>query len=89
MFRNYLVIALRNLMRQKMYSFINILGLSVGLACCMLILCYVNYEYQYDQHHPNVDRIYKVLLKKRSLAGEYIVDPTTAGKLAQSFSRVL
>ena len=82
MLRNYFTIAIRNLMRQKMYSLINILGLTTGLACCMLILCYVNYEHQYDQHHPNVDRIYKVLLKKRSLAGEYIVDPTTAGKLA-------
>lgn len=84
MLKNYIVIALRNLMRQKIYSLINILGLSVGLACCLLILCYVNYEYQYDQHHSNVDRLYKVLLKKRSLAGDYIVDPTTAGKLAST-----
>ena len=84
MLKNYLIIALRNLRRQKMYSFLNTLGLSVGLACCMLILQYVNYEHQYDQHHTNIDRLYKVLLKKRSLSGEYIVDPTTAGKLAST-----
>ena len=82
MLKNYITITVRNLMRQKLYFAINILGLSVGLACCMLIFCYVNYEYQYDQHHPNVGRIYKVLLKKRSLAGNDVIDPTTAGILA-------
>ncbi|MDP6042063.1 MAG: ABC transporter permease, partial [Candidatus Latescibacteria bacterium] len=84
MLKNYLTIAVRNLLRQKFYSLINILGLSVGLACCLLILCYVNYESQYDQHHQNVDRLYRILLKKRGTGGEYFYFTHTAGKLTST-----
>ena len=60
MFKNYLKIALRNIRRHKGYSFINIAGLAVGMACCMLILLYVRYELSYDTYHANADRIYRV-----------------------------
>ena len=57
MFKNYFKIAWRNLQRNKMYSFINIAGLAIGLAVCMLIVLYVGHESSYDQFHKNADRI--------------------------------
>lgn len=59
MFKNYLKIAWRNLLRQRLYSLINISGLAVGLAVCMLIMLYVAHEHSYDRFHKNADRIYK------------------------------
>jgi putative ABC transport system permease protein len=60
MIRNYLKIALRNLMKYKFISFINLFGLTVGLACCLLILSYILHEVSYDKYHPNADRVYRV-----------------------------
>ncbi len=60
MFKNYLKIALRNLLKYKGYSLINILGLAVGMASCILILLYVHDELSYDQHHEKAEQIYRV-----------------------------
>ncbi len=60
MFRNYLITALRNLRKYKGFSFINLLGLAIGMACCILILLYVRDELSYDRYHENADRIYRV-----------------------------
>lgn len=60
MLKNYLKIAVRNLLRHKMYSFINIFGLSIGIACCLVILLYINDELSYDSFHKNADRIYRI-----------------------------
>jgi putative ABC transport system permease protein len=60
MFKNYLKIALRNLQKQKLYSLINIAGLAVGLAVCMMIMLYVTHEITYDRFHTNAKRIYKL-----------------------------
>jgi putative ABC transport system permease protein len=59
MILNYIKIAWRNLINQKLYSFINITGLAVGLAVCMLILLYVAHEHSYDNFHKNANRIFK------------------------------
>jgi len=61
MLRNYLTVALRNLVRNKIYAFINIAGLSIGLACAMLILLYVKDEISYDRFHANVGNIYRIV----------------------------
>lgn len=61
MLRNYIKIAIRNLRRNKGYSFINIAGLAIGMACCLLILLYVKDELSYDGFHQNKDRIYRIL----------------------------
>jgi len=58
---NYAKIALRKLRRQKAYSFINIAGLAVGLAVCLLILLWVKDELRYDSYHEKADRIYRVV----------------------------
>ncbi len=60
MIRNYLKIAIRNLIRQKLYSLINITGLSIGIACFLLISLWVFDEFSYDRFHENKDRIYRV-----------------------------
>ncbi len=60
MFKNYLKIAARNLLKHKAFSLINVLGLAIGMACCILILLYVQHELSYDLHHKNADRIYRV-----------------------------
>ncbi|TAG19381.1 MAG: ABC transporter permease [Cytophagia bacterium] len=60
MIRNYLKIAIRNLVRNKVYSFINIFGLSVGLATCLLIMLYIFDEISYDKHHRDVSQLYRV-----------------------------
>lgn len=60
MFKNYFKTAFRNLLHNKIYSFINIAGLSLGLACAMLIMLYINDEVSYDRFHKNVSHIYRI-----------------------------
>ena len=63
MFRNYFTTAFRNLRRNKVYSFINIAGLSLGLACAMLIMLYVKDEVSYDRFHKGIEQVYRVANK--------------------------
>jgi putative ABC transport system permease protein len=60
MIKNYLIVALRNMRRQKIYSFINLSGLAIGMACCVLILLFVQYEWSYQRYHENAYNIYRV-----------------------------
>ncbi len=60
MFKNYLKITLRNLRKHKVYSLINISGLAIGMACCILILLFVSDELSYDRFHEKRDRIYRL-----------------------------
>lgn len=60
MWRNYLKTAVRNLWRQKLYSFINLFGLAVGVAFVVLIYLFIRHELSYDRFHANVDNIYRV-----------------------------
>lgn len=59
MLKNYIKISFRNLIKHKTYSSINIFGLSIGVACCLLILLYLTNEFSYDKFHENSDRIYR------------------------------
>jgi putative ABC transport system permease protein len=60
MFKNYFKIALRNLLRHKAYSIINIAGLAIGMASSILILLWVHNELSYDRFHANADRTYRI-----------------------------
>ena len=62
MFKSYLKIALRNILKQKLISFINIIGLAVGITACILIYFYVRHERSYDKFHENSDRLYRVYI---------------------------
>ena len=60
MYKNYIKIALRNIIRQKLSTFVNIIGLAVGLAGCLLIIGYVSHELSFEDCHTAADRIYRV-----------------------------
>jgi putative ABC transport system permease protein len=64
MYQNYIKIAYRNLMRQKLYSVINIGGLAAGLASFIIILLYVRHEFSFDTFYNDADRIYRVYQKQ-------------------------
>lgn len=57
---NYLKIAIRNLLKYKFISFINLFGLTIGITCCLLILTYILNELSYDRYHKNPDRVYRI-----------------------------
>ncbi len=61
MIRNYLLVAARNLLRHPAYTLINIAGLAIGMAACILIVMYIQDELSYDRYHPNADRIYRIV----------------------------
>jgi putative ABC transport system permease protein len=70
MFRNYFRIAWRNLLKNKIYSFINLFGLTVGLACFLLIALYIFDELTFDRFHKDADNIYRVVEDKTSADGK-------------------
>ncbi len=73
MFKNHITVAIRTLLRHKVYSFVNISGLAVGIACCMLIMLFVQDELSYDQFHKNADQIYRVLWNARYGDNEWTI----------------
>lgn len=81
MFRNYLTVAIRNVMRQKLYAGINILGLAIGMACCLLILLYIQSELGYNSHYPHADRIFKVIRGTKTETGSQTFSALTSGPL--------
>lgn len=67
MLKNYLKIALRNLLRHKGFSLINIAGLAIGMAACILILLFIQHEVSFENMHANASRIYRVLTIDKAL----------------------
>ena len=61
MIKNYLIIALRNFWRNKLFTFINIIGLSIGISAAIVIYLIVNYDFTFDKFHKDGDRIYRVV----------------------------
>jgi len=70
MISNFIKIAFRNLYRQLGYTFINIAGLAIGLACSILISLYVINEITYDRFHENAERIYRIGVKGKMLGND-------------------
>jgi len=66
MFKNYLLVTMRNLRKNSTYSLLNIIGLAVGMAAFILIVLYVQFELSYDKYHENTDRIYRVIREGRA-----------------------
>lgn len=79
MFKNYLKIAMRNLLRNKLFSAINVFGLAIGMTCCMLLLLYIRSETMYDQHQEHAHDLY--FLKSASLVAD-------GGGLTREFSTI-
>ncbi len=79
MFRNYFIISLRTMIRDKGSSLINLGGLAAGMACFLLILTYVRFETSFDRFHHNADRIYRVISSMTSMRQSfYTPDPLAA-----------
>src|SRR5579863_7566398 len=76
MFRNYFKIAVRNLTRNKTFSFINICGLAVGMACALLIGLWVQNELRIDRTYPKTDRIYLLYNRDRIDGTIWVWDQT-------------
>lgn len=75
MFKNYLIIALRHLIKNKVYSFINIFGLAVGLTAVILILLYIQFEISFDTYHEKAERIFRIALEDQKTARRSPVTP--------------
>ena len=86
MFRNYFITAWRNLRRNKLYTAINIFGLSVGLAACLLIGVYITHELSYDKFNANANRIVRATMEYGS-AGTINTVATTGTKVGPQFKR--
>lgn len=86
MLKNYLKIALRNLLRHKGYSFINVAGLSVGIAVCFLIFLWVRDELGYDRFHVKADRMYRALWEARFGDNEWKI-PLVPVPLAEALEK--
>jgi putative ABC transport system permease protein len=70
-FKNYLKIAFRNILKQRLYSVITVMGLAVGMSCCLLIMLYVRQELSYDSFYPNTEKIHRI--------GHTVIRPTRTG----------
>ncbi len=70
MLQNYLMVAMRNLGRHKVYSTINVLGLALGMACAVPVILLVQEELSYDKHFRNADRIHRVVLRYEGMSPE-------------------
>ncbi|WP_138989620.1 ABC transporter permease [Larkinella sp. C7] len=91
MIKNYFKIAYRNLLRQKTFSIINIVGLTVGLTCCFLILLFVRHELSYDIFQQKFDRIYRISYLPKFAGLEEplaLTPPTVSPLLASNFSEI-
>src|SRR5882757_9865853 len=81
MFKNYFKTAFRFLLKNKTYSFINIIGLAIGTLCCLYILLYVEDQYSYDKHHNNAKNIYRITTSL-ALPGDKHTNATSSPPIA-------
>ncbi len=78
MLKNFVKIAIRNLLKNKIFSFINITGLAIGIACCLLIMLFVQNELSYEKFHKNHENIYRVYFDLKIGDNEQIMAVTNA-----------
>lgn len=89
MLKNYFKITWRNLRQNKLLSFINIIGLSIGLACVMLIVLFVNDEFSYDKFHKNANRIVRVVQTEIDTTGKEMRNGNTGLPQGPSFASAI
>ena len=82
MFRNYLAVAVRNILRNKLFSFVNILGLAFGMSSALLIFLWINDELRVDQFHERIDRIFEVMENQQYTDGRLYTFSSTPGPMA-------
>ncbi|MBT1705248.1 ABC transporter permease [Chryseosolibacter indicus] len=82
MLKNYLTIAVRNIFRNKLFSFVNILGLAFGMCSALVIFLWVNDEIQVDKFHTNINRLYRVMENQHYSDGRLFTFASTPGPMA-------
>ncbi len=87
MFRNYVLIALRNFWKHKLFSFINIVGLATGMAVCLLALIQVKDALEYDTFHPQAERTYRIITDVTSAQGDVTAVATSPLPLADALEK--
>lgn len=91
MFRNYFKTAIRFLLKNKTFSFINIIGLAVGTLCCLYILLYVKDQYSYDKHQKNAQNVYRITTSLASKGDKHnmaTASPPIAPAIKEDFPEV-
>ncbi|WPP51055.1 ABC transporter permease [Catalinimonas niigatensis] len=91
MFRNLLKIAFRNIAKEKIYSLINILGLTIGISCSLFLVLYIMDELSYDSYHENKDRVYRVVTHFQEPDNQFswpIAQIPLAQELEETYSEV-
>ncbi|HAH37539.1 MAG TPA: hypothetical protein DCL81_13790, partial [Algoriphagus sp.] len=89
MLKNYLKIAWRTLLRQRIFSLINVLGLAIGLACFLLLASYVKFEQSYDSFQEDSDRIFRVSQQIRDFGNSAWAGGAVAPMLRKEFGEQL
>jgi ABC-type antimicrobial peptide transport system permease subunit len=84
MIKNYFKIALRNIKRNSIHSFLNISGMAIGMTCTILILLWVHDEWIYDRHFKNADELFRIIVNENSSEGEVSLFAPTPGILIRT-----
>jgi putative ABC transport system permease protein len=93
MLKNYIVVALRNIQRQKLYAFIKIFGLAIGIASCILIYLFIMDERSFDNFHKNGDHLFRVVRiqydkdSKQETGRQQFMPPPTGPELKRFIRR--
>src|ERR1700754_2631211 len=91
MFKNYFKTAFRNLLRNKAFTTINVLGLALGIATCLLIMLFVNHELSFDRYNKDYERMVRVTFQGKVQGGELreaVVMPPLAATMQRDFPEV-
>lgn len=87
MIYNYLLIALRSLLKNRLFSFINIFGLALSMSVCMLVITRIWDNFSYDEFHPYADRTYRIISRIENQEGDRWKFATTPLPLREEFSK--
>jgi len=91
MFLHYLKVALRNIFKDKIYSLINLIGLTIAIACCLLLIFWIKFETSFEDCYPKAGRIYKVLEVEKRADGIHkndLIRPEIASQLKKTFPEI-
>ena len=87
MLRNYFTVAVRNLLKHKFYSLLNVMGLATGMACCTLVLLYIQDEFRYANYHSKGDRVFQVLRETRRSGSKPHISRGTSGAIRDAMMK--
>lgn len=88
MIKHYLKVAFRSIFRDKGYSSVNIIGLSIAIACCFLLIFWIKFELSYENCYPNANRIYRILVEEKRETGPYYSTSIRPGIVNQLKSEI-